>query len=148
MPNRPVKWLHGKVTRSQLTYLVVCACLAISNGVTGYIAVTTSNLANDTAQDVAAQQSATEALVTSNASLVHDNKVLAQETHAELSETRAALCNFTEDLARRVESTKDFLQHPEKYPAFNDPKTLLSIKTQYDGQVRTLNSLQGLNCPK
>lgn len=54
-----------------------------------------------------------------------------------------ALCNFTDDLERRVISSQDFLDdHPKGAFGF----TPAEIQVQITNQQRTINSLSSLDC--
>lgn len=57
-----------------------------------------------------------------------------------------ALCDLRADLDRRVQSSEEFLEHPEQFPAFNDPETLALIRQQVQGQKSTIAALGSLNC--
>lgn len=60
--------------------------------------------------------------------------------------THSALCLFRTDLQDRVEQTQHFIQHPNTAPDFNDPKTIDLIRSQLEGQKRTLDALSDLTC--
>lgn len=42
MPDKPVKWMHGKLNRWQVLYLSLCLVLSMTTGIIGYVAITTS----------------------------------------------------------------------------------------------------------
>lgn len=60
--------------------------------------------------------------------------------------THDSLCALKGDLERRVDQSQRFLDNPEIFPQFNDPKTLALIKQQIDNQRATIASLDELNC--
>jgi hypothetical protein len=60
--------------------------------------------------------------------------------------TRSGLCALRGDLQARVANTQQFLAHPDDYPQFNDPRTLALIRTQVEGQQRTIDALSVIGC--
>lgn len=49
MPNKTVHWTRDKLNRWQVSFLAICAALAISTGVVGYVSVSLSQEVHNTA---------------------------------------------------------------------------------------------------
>lgn len=104
MPDKPVKWTHGKLNRWQLLYLSLCAVLALSNGIVGYVAITTS-----------------------------------QETHE-------VQCSAKIALEESIDGSEEFLEHPEKFPQFNEPAVIKLTKAKVESEQARLDALADADC--
>lgn len=67
-------------------------------------------------------------------------------TYTNAQQNHDALCSLRADLERRVEQTQQFVDHPEQFPDFNDPKTLALIEAQLENQRATIAALGDLSC--
>lgn len=93
-----------KLSRWQVLFLSLCAVLALSTGIVGYVAITAS-----------------------------------QEVHT-------AACNLKNGYEEGIASNEDFLEHPEKYPQFNEPAVLKLTKTRIVAEESRLSDLDEVSC--
>jgi hypothetical protein len=61
-----------------------------------------------------------------------------------LSAINDSLCTFRSDLQTRVDGTKEYLDHPDKYPGIKIPRSV--IESQLKAQQQTIDSLSSLHC--